>query len=62
MGRLIKDSKKKVFLILDNLKAHHSYMVADWLKEYEKQIEVFHLPSCSPELNPDEYVLSRHLN
>jgi len=30
MGRLIKDSEKKVFFILDNLKVHHSHMVKDW--------------------------------
>ena len=45
-----------MFLILDNLKVHHSNMVKDWLKEHEKQIEVFHLPAYSPELNPDEYL------
>jgi transposase len=56
MGRLIKDSEKKVFLILDNLKVHHSHLVKDWLKEHEAQIEVFHLPAYSPELNPDEYL------
>jgi len=56
MERLIKDSDKKVFLILDNLKVHHSHIVADWLKEHEKEIEIFHLPVYSPELNPDEYL------
>ena len=56
MGRLIKDSGKKVFLILDNLKVHHSYLVKDWIKEHENRIEVFFLPSYSPELNPDEYL------
>jgi len=56
MKRLIKDSEKKVFLILDNLKVHHSHIVKDWLKKYETKIEVFHLPSYSPELNPDEYL------
>ncbi len=56
MKRLIKDSEKKVFLILDNLKVHHSHIVKDWLKKYETEIEVFHLPSYSPELNPDEYL------
>ena len=25
-----------------------------WLAERRKQIEVFHLPACCPELNPDE--------
>jgi len=56
MNRLVKDSDKKVFLILDNLKAHHSYGVQDWLEEHKNQIEVFFLPSYSPELNPDEYL------
>ena len=56
MQRLIKDSDKKVFLILDNLKVHHSYVVRDWVKEHEDEIELFFLPSYSPELNPDEYL------
>ena len=56
MERLIKDSNKKVFLILDNLKVHHAYVVRDWLKDHREQIEVFFLPSYSPELNPDEYL------
>ena len=28
--------------------------VKQWLEEHQEQIEVFHLPSYSPELNPDE--------
>lgn len=55
MKRLIKDAKgKKVFLILDNLKVHHAKPVKAWLAEHKQQIEVFYLPSYSPELNPDE--------
>src|SRR5210317_270161 len=56
MKRLIKDTDKKIFLILDNLKVHHSYIVKDWVKEHESEIEIFFLPSYSPELNPDEYL------
>ena len=56
MKRLIKDSEKKIFLILDNLKVHHSYIARDWLEEHKDEIEVFFLPSYSPELNPDEYL------
>ena len=52
--RLIKDAKRKVFLILDNLKVHHARRVKDWLADHEEQIAVFYLPSYSPELNPDE--------
>ena len=50
MKRLIKDANKKIFLILDNLKVHHSYIVKDWLKEHEDEIEVFFLPSYSPRM------------
>ena len=56
MRRLIKGSEKKIYLILDNLKVHHSYAVQDWLEEHDEEIEVFFLPSYSPELNPDEYL------
>jgi transposase len=28
--------------------------VKDWLADHEEQIELFYLPSYSPELNPDE--------
>jgi transposase len=45
---------KKVFLILDNLGVHHCKPVKAWLAEHRQHIEVFHLPSYSPELNPDE--------
>ncbi|WP_459925952.1 transposase [Desulfatiferula olefinivorans] len=32
-------------------------MVKDWVKENEDEIELFFLPSYSPELNPDEYLI-----
>ena len=51
---LIKDATKKVFLILDNLRAHHSKPVKAWLAERTDRIEVFYLPSYAPDLNPDE--------
>jgi transposase len=51
---LIKDAGKKVFLILDNLCVHHSKLLKAWLAEHQEQIEVFYLPSYSPELDPDE--------
>ena len=52
--RLIKDAEQKVYLILDNLKVHHARKVKAWLADHEAAIEVFYLPSYSPELNPDE--------
>ena len=54
LGRLIRDAGRKVFLILDRLPVHRSAQVRAWLAEREAEIEVFHLPPYSPELNPDE--------
>jgi transposase len=54
MKRLVRDAGRKVYLILDNLRVHHSKLVKVWLAERKDQIEVFYLPSYSPELNPDE--------
>lgn len=51
---LIKDAGKKVFLILDNLRVHHSKLVKAWVGERKDQIELFYLPSYSPQLNPEE--------
>ena len=54
LGRLIQDANGKVFLIWDNLPVHQAQVVRGWLAERMEQIEVFYLPSYSPELNPDE--------
>jgi len=56
LKRLIKDVGQKVYLILDNLRVHHGKVVKQWLEEHKEQIELFFLPSYSPELNPDEYL------
>ena len=56
MTRLTKDVGRKVFLIMNNLRVHHSKKVTRWLGKHKKQVEVFYLPSYSPELNPDEYL------
>ena len=56
MGRLARGSKRKMFLILDNLKVHHGKLVAAWLKKHAEKIEVFFLPPYAPEYNPDEYL------
>ncbi len=54
MRRLIRGAKKKIFLVLDNLRVHHAKPVKAWLAANKERIEVFYLPSYSPELNPDE--------
>jgi transposase len=55
MTRLLQQAGgRKVYLFLDNLRVHHSAPVKEWLTEHAAQIVVHHLPSYSPELNPDE--------
>lgn len=56
LRRLIRSARRKVFLILDNLKVHHARKVADWVAERSDPIAIFHLPGYSPDLNPDEYL------
>lgn len=54
LKRLVRDAGRKVYLIVDNLRVHHSKVVKAWLAEHKHEIEIFYLPSYSPELNPDE--------
>jgi len=56
LQRLIRDARRKIFLILDRLKAHRARLTRDWLAEHRSEIEVCYLPPYSPELNPDEGV------
>jgi hypothetical protein len=49
LGVLIKDADKKILLILDNLRVHHSKPVKAWVAQRTAQIEVFYLPSYSPD-------------
>lgn len=43
LRRLILDTPRKVFLILDDLRVHHGKLVQKWLAERKDQIEVFFL-------------------
>ena len=54
LKRLIAHSKRKIFLILDNLRVHHAKVLQPWLEKNARRIELFLLPSYSPELNPVE--------
>ncbi len=56
LERLIEGSSKKTFLILDNLRVHHSKIVKAWVEEHKEKIALFYLPAYSPDLNPDEYL------
>jgi transposase len=56
LEQLIKGKEHKTYLILDNLRVHHSKLVKEWLEDKTNQIEIFYLPAYAPEKNPDEYL------
>ncbi len=56
LGQLLAETTHKIFLIVDHLKAHDATEVDQWVAEHEDQIELFYLPTYSPEMNADEYL------
>ena len=56
LRNMLRSSKQKIFLILDNLKVHHGKIVAEWLSKHQDKMELFFLPPYAPESNPDEYL------
>lgn len=56
LDRLLQLTDKKIFLIVDQLRAHKSVEVLEWLASRKDRIEIFYLPCGAPELNPDEYL------
>ena len=55
LGRLLRSTTGKVFLIVDRLRAHMTPTVQAWVAAHADRIEVFYLPRYAPERNPDEY-------
>jgi transposase len=56
LGRLLRSTVGKVFLIVDRLRAHMTPAVQAWALAHRDRLEVFYLPRYAPELNPDEYL------
>jgi transposase len=56
LGRLLRSTSGKIFLILDHLKAHETKEVEDWVAAHRERLELFWLPTRAPELNADEYL------
>lgn len=54
MSRLLKDSDRKIFLIIDKLRVHHSKIVGQLIEANKEKIELFFLPLYAPKTNPDE--------
>lgn len=57
LKQLIQEAKgRKIIVILDNLRVHHSKVIKRWVRMYSDLIELYFLPSYCPDLNPDEYL------
>jgi transposase len=52
LKRLVRDVGRRVYLILDNLRVHHSKPVKAWLAEHKHEIEVFYPSSTLPATAP----------
>jgi transposase len=56
LGRLLRSTTGKLFVIADRLRAHDTDEVWDWLEGHKDRIALFYLPPYSPEENPVEYL------
>lgn len=56
LKKLRADTGKPLIVIADNAKYHKDGSVKRYLRPTPEGIRVEHLPTCSPELNPDEQV------
>jgi transposase len=56
LNRLVRQSDRKVILIVDQHRAHKSKKVFEWLTANDRAISLHFLPSYCPELNPDEFL------
>jgi transposase len=56
LRRLVRQARRKVFLIVDRHPVHRAARVKTWLAEHAEQLALVFLPPYSPELNPDEYL------
>jgi transposase len=56
LKRLMHNAEKPIFLIWDGHPTHRSKKVREYISSFDGKLEVFFLPSYSPELNPIEQV------
>ena len=56
LKRLMRDCEKPIFLIWDGHPTHKSKKVRECVQSFNGKLEVYLLPSYSPELNPTEQV------
>ena len=56
LGRLLRGTTGKLFVVVDRLRAHGTPEVEAWVAARRDRIELFYLPRYAPELNATEYL------
>jgi transposase len=56
LGRLLRCTTGKLFVIVDRWRAHETPEVAAWVAAHPDRIELFYPPRYAPELNATEYL------
>jgi transposase len=56
LRRLLRHAPGRVFLIIDRHPVHLAAEVARWVAKRSERLQLFFLPSYSPDLNPDEFL------
>ena len=54
LRRLAKGAERKLFVVVDSLRAHRARQVTARVRANAGRIELFYLPPYAPEHNPDE--------
>jgi transposase len=54
LKRLLRQVRRRIFLIVDGHPVHRAAEVRHWLAKQKGRIRLYFLPGYSPELNPDE--------
>ena len=56
LRRLVRQTRHKVLLIVDNHKVHHSKRVNAYIQKHKNKIESIYLSAYCPDTNPQELV------
>ena len=54
LGRMLKQAKSKIYLIVDGHPVHRSMAVKHYISDHSERLRLIRLPGYCPELNPDE--------
>jgi len=56
LRRLLRQNRRKIFLMIDSHPVHVAQAAWRWFKNHRAALRIYFLPGYSPELNPDEYL------